>query len=125
MAKTRKTTAWSKTPAKRKAPSKAKAPAKASAIKTARTAKPKVAPPAPPAPAAAPKRTAREILIGACSRAEGATAKELFAGTGWKYASWSHQLQLAAKATGWVSTIRKVDGATRYFLTEPGQEAPA
>jgi hypothetical protein len=71
--------------------------------------------------AAAPvaKGKARSIIVDACSRPEGATAKELFAATTWKFASWSHQLNLAAKATGWAKEIKRVDGTTRYFLTEP------
>jgi hypothetical protein len=62
---------------------------------------------------------ARAKIINACSRPEGATAKELFAITTWKYASWPHQLRLAAKTTGWSPEVRKVDGRTRYFLIEP------
>lgn len=128
MAKTTKTAAKPKTATKRKAP------AKAPASKTARAApaiKPKKAakatPPATPAPppATASKRTARQILIEACSRPTGATAKELYAETGWKFASWSHQLRLAAKATGWDHAITKVDGTTRYILAEPKVKAKA
>jgi hypothetical protein len=69
------------------------------------------------APAA--KGKARTIIVEACSRPEGATAKDLFAATTWKFASWSHQLDLAAKATGWTKEIKRVDGVTRYFLVEP------
>ena len=67
---------------------------------------------------------ARSVIVEACSRPEGATAAELFTATGWKFASWSHQLKIAAAATGLVGAIRKVDGTTRYFLTQPAT-APA
>ena len=67
---------------------------------------------------------ARSVIVEACSRPEGATAAELFTATGWKFASWSHQLKIAATATGLVGAIRKVDGTTRYFLTQPAT-APA
>jgi hypothetical protein len=62
---------------------------------------------------------ARAKIINACARPEGATSKELFEITTWKYASWPHQLRLAAKTTGWSPEVRKVDGRTRYFLVEP------
>lgn len=130
MAKTTKTAAKSKATAKRKAPAKASA-AKTPSRSVAPAPKPKktarAAPPAAPvpAPAAEPKRTARQILIEACSRPTGATAKELYAETGWKFASWSHQLRLAAKATGWDHAITKVDGTTRYILAEPKVKAKA
>lgn len=67
---------------------------------------------------------ARSVIIEACSRPEGATSAELFTTTGWKFASWSHQLKIAATASGLVAAIRKVDGTTRYFLTQPAS-APA
>jgi hypothetical protein len=59
---------------------------------------------------------ARAVIIEACCRKAGATSKELFDATGWKFASWSHQIKIAAKATGRMPEIRKVDGTTRYFL---------
>jgi hypothetical protein len=62
---------------------------------------------------------ARSGIITACSRPEGATSRELFDATGWQFASWSHQIKLAAAKTGWTPEIRKVDGTTRYFLIEP------
>jgi hypothetical protein len=72
---------------------------------------------------------ARSVIVDAGSRPEGATSAELFTATGWKFASWSHQLKIAATATGLVSAIRKVDGTTRYFLTQPATteaaDAPA
>jgi hypothetical protein len=67
---------------------------------------------------------ARSVIVEACSRHEGASSVELFAATDWKFASWSHQLKIAAAATGLVGAIRKVDGTTRYFLT-PAAIAPA
>ncbi|MEJ0019736.1 MAG: hypothetical protein WDN25_24920 [Acetobacteraceae bacterium] len=67
---------------------------------------------------------ARSVIVEACSRPGGATAAELFTATGWKFASWSHQLKIAAAATGLANAIRKVDGTTRYFLTQPAT-APA
>jgi hypothetical protein len=90
-------------------------------------APPKPAKPQPKQPAKhAPKAgmpsvqgKARSVIVDACSRREGASSKELFAATGWKFASWSHQLRLAAEKTGRSGEIRKVDGTTRYFLTEP------
>jgi hypothetical protein len=72
---------------------------------------------------------ARSVIVEACSRSEGATSAELFTATGWKFASWSHQLKIAAAATGLVGAVRKVDGATHYFLTQPNTspatDAPA
>ena len=72
---------------------------------------------------------ARSVIVEACSRPEGATAAELFTATGWKFASWSHQLKIAAAAIELVGAIRKVDGTTRYFLTPaaiaPAADAPA
>jgi hypothetical protein len=81
----------------------------------------------PPAPGRKPSTgggKARSVIVEACSRPEGATSAELFTATGWKFASWSHQLKIAAAATGLVGAIRKVDGTTRYFLTQPAT-APA
>lgn len=60
---------------------------------------------------------ARTLIVAACSRPEGATSAELFETTGWKYASWSHQLKLISAKTGAATEIRKVDGTTRYFVT--------
>lgn len=75
----------------------------------------------PPTPASAPAPAvtgkARTLIADATSRAQGATSAELFEITGWKYASWSHQMKLITKATGTPHEIRKVDGTTRYFLT--------
>jgi hypothetical protein len=62
-------------------------------------------------------RNARDLIIAACRRPEGATSAELFETTGWKYASWSHQLKLITKKTGSPHEISRVDGTTRYFLT--------
>jgi hypothetical protein len=61
---------------------------------------------------------ARSVIVAACTRPEGATSKELFEATGWKYASWSHQLKIAAASGGFEADIRKIDGTTRYFLTK-------
>lgn len=82
---------------------------------------PELAPPPPPPVAPAPEPVAvagkaRALIVAACSRPEGATSAELFATTGWKFASWSHQLKLITKQTGVAHEIRKVDGTTRYFL---------
>jgi hypothetical protein len=85
---------------------------------------------------AAPERKAsvgggkdRSVIVEACSRPDGATSAELFTATGWKFASWSHQLKIAAAATGLVGAIHKVDGTTHYFLTQPATaptaDAPA
>ena len=79
---------------------------------------------APERKASASGGKARSVIVEACSRTEGATSAELFTATGWKFASWSHQLKIAAAATGLVGAIRKVDGTTRYFLTQPAS-APA
>jgi hypothetical protein len=59
------------------------------------------------------------------SRPEGATSAELFTATGWKFASWSHQLKLTAAASGLTAAVRKVDGTTRYFLTHSATAPPA
>lgn len=75
------------------------------------------APPSAPAPAVTGK--ARTLIVAACSRPEGATSAELFEATGWKYASWSHQLKLIAAQTGWTPEIRRYAGTARYFLREP------
>jgi hypothetical protein len=82
-----------------------------------------VEPPAPVATTAGGGK-ARSVIIAACTRPEGATSKELFEATGWKYASWSHQLKIAATAGGFQADIRKVDGTTRYFLTKPTAATP-
>ncbi len=97
-----------KTPARK---GKGKAPARKAATKTpvARKAAAK-------APAAPVSGKARQVIVTLASRKEGATSAELFAATGWKYASWSHQLKLITKAAGTPHRIAKVDGTTRYFV---------
>jgi hypothetical protein len=59
---------------------------------------------------------ARAAIVAVCSRPEGATSSELYAATTWKHCSWNHHLKVAAAATGLKAEVRKVDGATRYFL---------
>jgi hypothetical protein len=70
------------------------------------------------APAEKAPGRARAAIIAACSRPEGATSVELYAATTWRHCSWNHHLSVAAKATGKTATVRKVDGTTRYFLTD-------
>ena len=89
-------------------------PTATNSAKTVKARRP-VATQQPAAPAVNGK--ARSLIVAAVARPEGATAAELFATTGWKFASWSHQMKLAEKATGWTAEIKKVDGVTRYFLT--------
>jgi hypothetical protein len=62
------------------------------------------------------QRNTRALIVAACSRPEGATSPELFAATGWKSASWSHQLKLITVATGIHHEIHKLNGRRRYFL---------
>jgi hypothetical protein len=59
---------------------------------------------------------ARTIILDLAARKAGATSAELYTATGWKFASWSHQLKLITKATGRGHRIEKVDGTTRYFV---------
>jgi hypothetical protein len=59
---------------------------------------------------------ARTIILDLAARKAGATSAELYDATGWKFASWSHQLKLITKTTGRAHRIAKVDGTTHYFV---------
>lgn len=77
------------------------------------------APTTKPKPAAAKSNgngSTRDVIVRACSKKGGATSAELFAVTGYKTASWSHQLKVSAGLTGLRAVINKVDGVTRYAL---------
>lgn len=93
----------------------AKQAAKAAKLKQLDTTpKAHVEPASAPAPAVTGK--ARTLIAAAASRPEGASSTELYAITGWKFASWSHQMKLITKEAGIPHEMRKVDGTTRYFL---------
>lgn len=71
-----------------------------------------------------PERKSAELAVGKASavildlarRPDGTTSKELFAATGWKFASWSHQLKRLSTTQGLPYRTEKVGGELHYYL---------